>query len=238
MKTKHLISILYCLLVFACQTNEVERGMEEVPSKEPQKILNAAFLIMDGVYNTELTAPMDILQHSKYRHEHYIDVFTVAEQRDTVISFEGLKIIPDYTFSDHPSIDMLIVPSAEHHLDSDLENELMINWVKEIDKDAEWMMSLCDGAFVLAKAGLLEGVNCTTFPSDIDQLQRDFPKLIAHKDVLFVHEGKYITSVGGARSFEPALYLHHLLYGDSLTKKTAGGLVLDWDIQSLNYIRF
>lgn len=197
---------------------------------------NAAFLIMDGVYNTELTAPYDIFQHTKYRKNiKPINVFTVADCSTYVTSFEGMKIIPDYDYlSDSlPPIDILVVPSAEHHLDTDLENEKMIRWVSEVSKKARFITSHCDGAFVLAQAGLLDTVASTTFPSDIPAYKERFPHLEVYEDVLFVHDGKYITSAGGAKSFEAALYLMEYMYGKEIAKSLAGGLVIDWDLNQL-----
>ena len=78
----------------------------------------------------------------------------------------------------------------------------MIHFVREVAKDAQFVTSHCDGAFVLAKAGLLDTVASTTFPSDIGKYREMFPQLRVHENVLFVHDGKYITSAGGAKSFE------------------------------------
>ena len=66
-------------------------------------------------------------------------------------------------------------------------------------------MSLCDGAFVLAKAGLLDGKTCTTFPGDIAALRERYPKANVIDGLSFVVDGKLITSAGGARSYDPAL---------------------------------
>ena len=60
-----------------------------------------------------------------------------------------------------------------------------------------------------------------------------FPKLTVHKDVLFVHDGKYITSAGGAKSFEAALYLCEFLYGKDIAESLAGGLVIDWNLENV-----
>jgi len=100
-----------------------------------------------------------------------------------------------------------------------------------------YVTSHCDGAFVLAKAGLLDNVASTTFPSDIPKYKEMFPHLDVRDDVLFVHDGKYITSAGGAKSFEAALYLSEVLYGDSIARSLAGGLVIDWDLGELKYTR-
>jgi transcriptional regulator GlxA family with amidase domain len=211
---------------------------KEFPKLEPNRY-NVAFLIMDGTFNTELTAPFDIFQHTQYRKNiKAMNVFTVANTDDAITTFEGMRILPDYNYlkDELPKIDILVVPSAEHHLDTDLEDEAMTNFVKKIDKDAEFITSHCDGAFVLAKAGLLDDSVSTTFPSDIDKMRTMFPNLDIRKDVLFVHDGKYITSAGGAKSFEAALYLCEFLYGKNVAKSLSGGLVIDWDLETVPHL--
>ena len=195
-----------------------------------------AFLIMDGVYNTEFTAPYDIFQHTQYRKNiKAMNTFTVANTLEPITSFEGVRILPDfdYTKDSIPSIDILVVPSAEHHLDTDLEDTVMLDFVKKVDENALFMTSHCDGAFVLAKAGLLDSVLSTTFPSDIAKYQNMFPQLRVKDSVLFVHDGKYITSAGGAKSFEAALYLCEHLYGKEIAESLAGGLVIDWNLKEV-----
>ena len=200
---------------------------------------NVGFLIMDGVYNTELTAPFDIFQHTVFRENiKAMNVFTVADTDDAIVTFEGMRVLPDFNYlkDDIPTIDILVIPSAEHHLDTDLENEAMLNFVRRVDKQAQFITSHCDGAFVLAKAGLLDGSVSTTFPSDVDTMREMFPSLDIRKDVLFVHDGKYLTSAGGARSFEAALYLCEHLYGKEIARSLAGGLVIDWDLSTVPHL--
>jgi len=194
---------------------------------------------MDGVYNTELTAPYDIFQHTIFRRGiKSMNTFMVADTYDHVKSFEGIRMVPDYNYlkDEIPPIDILVVPSAEHHLDSDLENTNMINWVAKVGAEAEYITSHCDGAFVLAKAGLLDGKVSTTFPSDIDLFKKTFPQLDIRSDVLFVHDDNVITSAGGAKSFEAALYLAEVLYGKEIAQSLAGGLVIDWNVESVPHI--
>ena len=98
-----------------------------------------------------------------------MNVFLVATDLDVVTFFEDLRILPDYSYLDgkHPDIDILVVPSAEKYLDTDLENQVFIDWVAKVGWKAEYVTSHFDGAFVLAKAGLLDKVASNTFPSDI-----------------------------------------------------------------------
>lgn len=194
---------------------------------------------MDGVYNTELTAPYDIFQHTIFRERiKPMRVFTVANTTEVITTFEGMRILPDYNYlkDDVPPIDILVVPSAEHHLDTDLEDEIMLEFVHKTAENAQFVTSHCDGAFVLAKAGILDGYASTTFPSDINTYRQMFPQLEVHKDVLFVHDGKFITSAGGAKSFEAALYLCEYLYGKEIAESLAQGLVIDWDLATIPHL--
>ena len=233
------------LLMVSCQKKETKTAeaplkvsKKEFPKLAPNRY-NVAFLIMDGTYNTELTAPYDIFQHTIFRDSiKPMNVFTVANTDDAITSFEGMRILPDFNYvkDSLPKIDILVVPSAEHHLDSDLKDKAMLNFVKQVDKDALFVTSHCDGAFVLAEAGLLNNSVSTTFPSDVNAMRAMFSNLDIRENVLFVHDGKYITSAGGAKSFEAALYLCEYLYGKKVAKQLAGGLVIDWDVNDVPHL--
>ncbi|MEZ4919338.1 MAG: DJ-1/PfpI family protein [Saprospiraceae bacterium] len=238
-KAKYLLLMGFCMLIGACLHDKTAVVQPTRPVLETQRY-NVAFLIMDGVYNTELTAPFDVFQHTIFRDSiRPMNVFTVAENPGLVRTFEGLHLVPDFIYTEQglPRIDILVVPSAEHHLDSDLENQRMLNFVKNTAEQAQYVVSHCDGAFVLAKAGLLEGKASTTFPGDIAAYKEMFPDLQVHSDVLFVHDGKFITSAGGAKSFEASLYLCELLYGKKVADQLAQGLVIDWNLDSIPYVR-
>ena len=243
--------ILFCLPLWFLTPGCSPQSDADTEASEPSTVAapdysdpdeafyNVALLIMDGVYNTELTAPYDIFQHTVFRDGiRPMRTFTVAATRDVVTTFEGMRILPDlsYRTDSLPRIDILVVPSAEHHLDTDLENEEMIDFVRRVDGQAQFVTSHCDGAFVLAAAGLLDGKVSTTFPSDVAKMRTMFPELDVRDGVLFVHDGKYITSAGGAKSFEAALYLAEHLYGDSIARSLAGGLVIDWELAEVPHL--
>lgn len=236
---KYIFFLCCSWLLFSCNTQtSTESTIGEKPTLDTNRY-NVGFLIMDGVYNTELTAPFDIFQHTIFRDSiKAMNVFTVANQSTPVRTFEGLRLIPDYNYVTEaiPPIDILVVPSAEHHLDTDLEDKAMLDFVKTTAKNAMFVTSHCDGAFVLAKAGLLNEVASTTFPSDIEAYRNMFPNLDVRDSTLFVHDGKYITSAGGAKSFEASLYLCEHLYGKKVADQLAKGLVIDWELSEVPHI--
>src|SRR5262249_30290375 len=142
-----------------------------------------------------------------------------------ITTYEGVTLQPDYAFGQEPRIDVLVVPSGIHSVDSDLENAAFIGWIQAKARTAEYVTSHCWGAFSLAKAGLLDGHECTTFPSSIDDLQKKFPNVHARKDRRFVVAGKTITSNGGLAAYEAALYVVEQLYGKEKADGVATGLV-------------
>ena len=194
------------------------------------RTLNVGFLIVDGVYNSELMAPYDIFHHTVFHTDPLpgMEVFTVAPTLEPVTSFEGLKILPHYSYVDHPPIDVLVVPSAEGSMDEDLQDEAMMAWVKKVGGEASFVLSLCDGAFVLAEAGLLKGRAATTFPGDQDRFAEMFPDIDLRRGPSFVHDGLAITGQGGAKSYDPAMYLVDHLYGEKVARGVGRGMVIDW----------
>jgi transcriptional regulator GlxA family with amidase domain len=177
-----------------------------------------------------LIAPYDVLHHTPFHTEPDpgIEVFTVSPDGRPVTTFEGLTISAHHDFTNHPPIDILVVPSAVGSMDEDLNDEAMMAWVRRVGGAARFVVSLCDGAFVLASAGLLDGAECTTFPGDQDRFAGMFPELTLRRGVSLVHDGKVLTSVGGARSYDVAMYLVDHLYGEQVARGVGRGLVIDW----------
>jgi transcriptional regulator GlxA family with amidase domain len=190
--------------------------------------LRAAVLVVDGVYNTELAAPFDVLQHTAFHVQPGVQVYTVSPDGRPVTTFEGLKLTPDYSFANAPAADILVVPSTGGSMDRDLQNQALIDWVRTAGNQARYVLSLCDGAFVLAQAGLLDSIPATTFPDDYERFQKAFPKIDLRINVSYVDAGKVITSEGGARSFEAAMQLVDRIYGRPVAQAIGKGLLVSW----------
>lgn len=215
------------------RTEDTAAEPTETPATQDvikNRLLHAGLLIVDGVYNTELVAPYDVLQHTIHHAAPYpgIRVFTISPDGRSITTAEGLIIEPDYSFENSPKIDILVVPSAEGSRDTDLNNLHLVEWVKRVGREAKFVLSLCWGAFVLAEAEILDNHSCTTFPSDYGLLATRYPDLDVQINASFVHDGRVITSQGGIRSYEAAMYLVDLIYGPQVAGKVGSGLLIDW----------
>lgn len=229
-----LLLALLALPLTACTSGPRPTGL-------PEPKLNVGFLLLDGIYGSELVAPHDVFHHVRFHVDRDsktgpMEVFTVGRDSSTVTSFEGLRIQPDYTLEDAPRIDVLVVPSAEHNMDSDLADRRLIEWITRRGRDARWTLSLCDGAFVLAEAGLLDGRRCTTFPGDIPAFRKRYPQLAVTENVSFVVDGGVVTSAGGAKSYDAALFVVETIYDQKIAEGVARGIVIDWTKEAIDYV--
>lgn len=241
------------LVLIACESKEAVQP-ENVPTdintvqKEqtddyscPDEEINVAIILTDGVYNTEVTAPMDIFHQTKHRCDKAIKVYTVAPHDFVVHTSEKLHIIPDFAYySDSlPEFDVMVLPTSEHHTDANLENDSLMRMITEIGTKAKWVMALCDGAFPLVKSGLVDGKNMAAPRSDQGALEKMFPEVTTvHHDCSFVVDGNIITSEGGVNSFAPALFLVEEFFGKATAVETAKRMAMDWDLEKANYKKF
>lgn len=201
--------------------------------------IQTAFLVIDGVYNSELIAPLDILQHSVYRKQKpHFKTFLVSPDGKPIKTAENLTIEVDYSFESCPDVDVLVIPSTMTSMDKDLKPGPYMTWVRQQVAKAQVVITLCDGAFPLGQSGALDGLNATTYPGDQDAFAKAFPKIKVHRDAWFIADGKYITSVGGTKSYEPALYLAEQWFGQDYARALAKGLVIDWDLTKIPHKQF
>ncbi|MEM9292090.1 MAG: DJ-1/PfpI family protein [Acidobacteriota bacterium] len=201
----------------------------ELPQDRP---LVAGFVVTDGVYNTELAGPWDILQHSVYQIQPGIVTVAISPDGEPITTAEGLRLIPDHGFADAPALDILVVPSAEESRGADRENDALVGFIAERGQQARYVMSLCWGAFLLAEAGLLDDRAATTFPPDQPGLADAFPRVDVRQGMSFVHDGPALTSQGGVESYTAAMYLLDHLYGPEVAAGVGGGLLIPWPPES------
>lgn len=156
-------------------------------------------------------------------------VYTVAEKMEEIKARNGLKIVPDHDFSDAPDFDILIVPGGYGAEEIEIYNPVMIEWIEKAAKKAYITASVCTGAFLLAKAGLLDGKKATTHWMDLERMKREFPKIKVTEGMKFVDEGNVVTSGGISAGINMSLYLVSRLLGSKIAETTAKRMEYDID---------
>ncbi len=182
--------------------------------------LTVAVLVFDGVEEIDYTGPIEVLGASGNT------IYTVAASKAPVRSAYGLNVLPDYDIDTAPKADVLIVPGGG--IGAVLKDPKVIAWVRQQSDAARVVMSVCTGAFILGKAGLLDGIASTTIAPGIDNLARLFPKTRVVRNQRFVDNGKFITTGGLSSGIDGALHLVEREQGRLRAFDIARYMEYDW----------
>jgi putative intracellular protease/amidase len=193
-------------------------GMRLVDRKALQSRRSVAILVFNGVQIIDYAAPYEVFGQAHF------NVFTVGPTTDSLTTAMGLKLTPAYSFDDAPPADILVLPGG----DVDLEDKRIIDWVRSRAGASEVVLSVCNGAFWLAKAGLLDGLTATTFHRAIDDLQAMAPKTHVVRDRRFVDNGRIVTSAGLTSGMDSSLHVLDRLLGRDKAQEIALQLEYDW----------
>jgi transcriptional regulator GlxA family with amidase domain len=175
-----------------------------------------AILISDRLNVIDFSGPWGVFESVSVpgANEPPFRLFTVAESADLVTSGSGLKLVPHYSFANVPDVKVVVIPAQRG-------SDAMHDWLRKIVETADVTMSVCTGAFHLAKAGLLSGKTATTHHDFIDKLQREFPDIEVKRGVRFV-EGEKISTAGGLTSgTDLALRVVERYFGRDIADTTA-----------------
>lgn len=195
--------------------------------------MNVGIYIYNEVEVLDFSGPFEVFSTASRVKERmntdlpvFFNVFTIGEKETPILARGGLKIVPKYTISDHPKINLLIIPGGI--VSEELEKEHLISWIRESSSVADITASVCTGAFLLAKAGLLQSKAATTHWEDISDLCSMFPDIEIKKDVRWVDEGNVVTAAGISAGIDMSLHLVSRLDSKDLAIKTAKQMEFDW----------
>jgi len=160
-------------------------------------------LLFNEVEVLDFAGPFEVFSITTYIgcNEKPFKVHTVAQSKELINARNGLKIKPDYDFNDAPQFDILIIPGGYGAEEIEIHNSTIINWIKDNINDVDIIASVCTGAFLLAKAGLLDGKQATTHWMDIDRLEKGYTKIDVKRlnlNGLWLNNECYCFNAGGA----------------------------------------
>ena len=178
-----------------------------------------AFLISKGAVLIDFAGPWEVFQSAdipgRDMMDNAFDSYTVAETSDPVTISGGMKIVPNYTFQNAPAPKVVVIPAQSDPTNAALQ------WIRRATKTADLTMSVCTGAFVLAKAGLLDGKSATTHHSAYKHFADEFPKVRLVRGVRFVDEGNIATAGGLTCGSDLAMHIVERYFGRKLAEDTA-----------------
>jgi putative intracellular protease/amidase len=234
MKRAYLIVALLALAVnvnlseTACaQANKIAQS---APPQQKSATRNLAILIFDGVQIIDYTGPYETFGHVYNNDTPSFNIYTVSEKTNAITTSMGMSVNPKYNFENAPKPDVLLIPGGD--VRGQLDNPNVLKWVQEKAQGAEIVLSVCNGAFILAKAGLLDGMEATTTAGLIPRLREAAPKVKVVDDRRFVDNGKFITAAGLSSGIDGALHVIERLYGKGTAQMAALGMEYNWDPDS------
>ena len=210
--------------VMQAQTSSTNKSNEI-----PQQRKNVAILIFNGVQIIDFTGPYEVFGQAGY------NVFTVAGKLDTITTHMKLDVLPKYDFTNHPKPDIIVVPGggAPHRLPSD---DPTIAWISATSIKADYILSVCNGVFFLASAGLLEDKEATTYAPMINHISMHAPNTLPVYDKRFVQSGNIVTAGGLSAGIDASLHVVSLDKGVGRATEVANNMEYNWNPTS-GYVR-
>ena len=179
-----------------------------------------AILLFDGVQIIDYTGPWEIFGQAGY------EIFTVATSREPIETVFGMHVTPDFVLAEHPEPDIVVVPGGQ--VLATQNDPGVRKWLGSRAKKSEIILSVCNGAFILAKAGLLDGLRATTTRGLVDGLSNAGANITVVKDARYVDNGKIVTAGGLSAGMDAALHVVSRLRSEDTARRIARGLEYDW----------
>ena len=182
---------------------------------------NVALLLFDNVEVLDFAGPFEVFAVADELRDHTaFNLCTVGLTRGTVRAVNGLKVLADYTLEDCPAPDVLLIPGGAGTRKL-LNQPALLEWLRIKSRTAEIVASICTGALVLGKAGLLDGLRVTTHHKCLDELRAAAPTAIVDPSQRFHDNGKFCTAAGISAGIDLSLHLVARLLGPEAADSTA-----------------
>ncbi|HRD74288.1 MAG TPA: DJ-1/PfpI family protein [Aquimonas sp.] len=184
----------------------------------PGKRLRAAFVISAGAELVDFAGPWGVFEYVYLPDDNLqpFELFTVAATTEPVRVSGGMVVVPNYTFDNAPTPDVIVVPAMSDHTEAP-----MLAWLKRQAAESDMTMSVCNGSFALAHAGLLSGRPATAHHGAYALLQADFPDIQVKRGARYVDVGNLATSGGLTSGIDLALHVVSRYFGNDIAQQTA-----------------
>ena len=188
----------------------------------PEKKLQVAILLYDGMTALDAIGPYEVLQSPTLG----TDVRFVAREKGVKrTDFGRLRLTADYTLDETTNPDILVVPGTAFP-QAVMGDQLVLEWIAQVHRTTKWTTSVCTGALGLAAAGVLQGLKATTHWLAFDVLKQ-FGAVPTRERV--VRDGKVLTAAGVSSGIDMALTLVAEEFGPDAAQLTQ--LLIEYDPQ-------
>lgn len=191
---------------------------------------NVAVIIFDEVEVLDFCGPFEVFSVTGQRDgSNPFNVYTVAQHHQLILARNALSVKPHFDFNDCPAPDIVVVPGG-FGTRKEMNNPVLLEWIREVNQKAELILSVCTGALILAKAGLLDGLSATTHHGAVDLLKEVAPKTRVDTSKRFIDNGRIILSAGISAGLDMSLHVVEKLLGKAQAVETAQYMEYRWEI--------
>jgi transcriptional regulator GlxA family with amidase domain len=191
---------------------------------------SVAIVIFDDVEVLDFCGPFEVFSvAARLEEPAAFSVYIVGQEMRPVLARGGLSINPHYTLYDCPPPDLLVVPGG-YGARREMHNQVLLDWIVSYAQPAELVLSVCTGALLLGRAGLLDGLAATTHHSAFKLLHDAAPRTKILSNERFVDNGKIITSAGISAGIDASLHVVARLLGDQHARATARQMEYRWEV--------
>jgi transcriptional regulator GlxA family with amidase domain len=173
-------------------------------------------LLFDDVEELDFAGPWEVLTALRAAVDDSLQVVTIAERDGPVHCAKGLRVLPDHTFANAPALDVVLVPGGQGTR-KEVDNPVLIEWLREAGGRCEWVTSVCTGALLLHEAGFAKGRRVTTYFGFVEAL-RARGDVTVLEGVRYVRDGNLVTSAGVSAGIDMALWLAGQLYSPDVAR--------------------
>jgi transcriptional regulator GlxA family with amidase domain len=181
-------------------------------------VMNFGFLIFPGLEELDLIGPWEMVGMWGKFFNGPKQCLIIGEKMGPVVCAKGLSINPDVDFSQCPRLDYLLIPGGQGTR-TEVDNVALIRFVAEHGKQCKAVLSICTGAFILERAGLLIGKRATTHWASLDRLRALGVDVVEKR---FFRDGNIWTAAGVSAGIDLAL----AFIADCAGEETAGNVQL------------
>jgi transcriptional regulator GlxA family with amidase domain len=187
-----------------------------------------AILIYDQVEVLDFAGPFEVFAVAGELHdERYFEVTLVAAEDRPYTAVNGLKVLPNRTFATLDDPDVLVVPGGNGSRNA-MQDDALLAWVRQASESAEVVLSVCSGARILARLGLLDGLDVTTHHKVFAHLAELAPAARLCPGRRYVDTGKIVTTGGISAGIDGSFHLVSRLAGEDAALRAARYMEYDW----------
>jgi len=185
-------------------------------------------LVFDDVEVLDFAGPFEVFGVTGLRSGPApFRVETVGLSNAPIRARNGLVVQPSASIDDAGRCDVLVLPGG-YGTRREMHNALLLEWIRRQVESAELVLSVCTGALLLARAGLLANLDATTHHVAFDELAQASPSTNVLRGHRMVDNGRIITSAGISAGIDASLHLVARLLGDVVAAETAEYMEYDW----------